>query len=288
MSNEGKDKVCPICSAPRKGILQNKRKYSFKGSSKSKSQSNKGIKSIFGVNTICGSSFGSFRKTSTVPSLDLESMALEKDSSGSKKNLLPDYKKGKKSHIHSPTEKTTSVLLDPLQRERGALSIESRTLSTDPLISISKSSSNLRVNFALDNEPSDKKLATQGSLPAKTFSEGKSPSEEVKEEKQSSSNASSRLYRSQSLPADSSRWNALHASDPLLLEALARETAHRGNRESWATMLQHYYPEGGWGWIIVTVTVIVALLCHGLHTGFGILLCITAEKFNQNAASVGE
>ena len=31
------------------------------------------------------------------------------------------------------------------------------------------------------------------------------------------------------------------------------------------TLKQHYYPEGGWGWVIVLVTLIVQLISHGLQ-----------------------
>ena len=31
------------------------------------------------------------------------------------------------------------------------------------------------------------------------------------------------------------------------------------------TLKQHYYPEGGWGWVIVLVTLCVQLISHGLQ-----------------------
>ena len=36
------------------------------------------------------------------------------------------------------------------------------------------------------------------------------------------------------------------------------------------TLKQHYYPEGGWGWVIVLVTVAVQILSHGLQFGLAI------------------
>ena len=33
------------------------------------------------------------------------------------------------------------------------------------------------------------------------------------------------------------------------------------------TLKQHYYPEGGWGWIIVIVTLCVQVISHGLQLG---------------------
>ncbi|XP_044739850.1 monocarboxylate transporter 10-like [Chrysoperla carnea] len=45
------------------------------------------------------------------------------------------------------------------------------------------------------------------------------------------------------------------------------------------TIRQHYYPEGGWGWIIVFVAMIVQILTHGLHLAWGVLLIETLKKF---------
>lgn len=38
------------------------------------------------------------------------------------------------------------------------------------------------------------------------------------------------------------------------------------------TLKQHYYPEGGWGWLIVFIAVAVQILTHGLHQAAGVLL----------------
>lgn len=38
-----------------------------------------------------------------------------------------------------------------------------------------------------------------------------------------------------------------------------------------ATIKQHYYPEGGWGFVVVIVAVIVQVITHGLQLSFGIL-----------------
>ena len=34
--------------------------------------------------------------------------------------------------------------------------------------------------------------------------------------------------------------------------------------KSYLTLFQHYYPEGGWGWVIVTCAVLVQVTNHGL------------------------
>ncbi|KAK8752646.1 hypothetical protein OTU49_006663, partial [Cherax quadricarinatus] len=67
---------------------------------------------------------------------------------------------------------------------------------------------------------------------------------------------------------------------PLPSEVLAEAKNDRGShkarkataRDSRATLLQHYYPEGGWGWVVVFVATTMHVLNHGLHTGYGALL----------------
>lgn len=47
------------------------------------------------------------------------------------------------------------------------------------------------------------------------------------------------------------------------------------------TLKQHYYPEGGWGWVILTVTLCVQLLVHGMQFALAMyvnLVVVTAEK----------
>ncbi|CAH0390879.1 unnamed protein product [Bemisia tabaci] len=38
------------------------------------------------------------------------------------------------------------------------------------------------------------------------------------------------------------------------------------------TLKQHYYPEGGWGWVVVVCALFVQILAHGLHLGVGMLI----------------
>ncbi|KAL0275557.1 UNVERIFIED_CONTAM: hypothetical protein PYX00_003374 [Menopon gallinae] len=46
------------------------------------------------------------------------------------------------------------------------------------------------------------------------------------------------------------------------------------------TIRQHYYPEGGWGWLIVICAVIVQCLNHGLHTSWGIVDGLVRRTFH--------
>lgn len=45
------------------------------------------------------------------------------------------------------------------------------------------------------------------------------------------------------------------------------------------TLKQHYYPEGGWGWFIVFIAVVVHVLNHGLQYGSGVLLPFILKQF---------
>lgn len=47
------------------------------------------------------------------------------------------------------------------------------------------------------------------------------------------------------------------------------------------TLKQHYYPEGGWGWVVLFAGMLVQMLSHGVHGSSGILLRQVADKFGQ-------
>ncbi|XP_044006765.1 monocarboxylate transporter 2 isoform X4 [Aphidius gifuensis] len=53
------------------------------------------------------------------------------------------------------------------------------------------------------------------------------------------------------------------------------------------TIKQHYYPESGWGWIVVISSVMVQILSSGIHGATGILLVESMKKYQQNIISVG-
>lgn len=45
------------------------------------------------------------------------------------------------------------------------------------------------------------------------------------------------------------------------------------------TLKQHYYPEGGWGWVVMFVGMLVQMLSYGVHGASGIFLQQVADKF---------
>ncbi|XP_076279119.1 uncharacterized protein LOC143208546 isoform X3 [Lasioglossum baleicum] len=48
------------------------------------------------------------------------------------------------------------------------------------------------------------------------------------------------------------------------------------------TLKQHYYPEGGWGWVVMVVGMLVQVLSHGIHGANGILLQQVASTFGRH------
>lgn len=48
-----------------------------------------------------------------------------------------------------------------------------------------------------------------------------------------------------------------------------------------ATIKQHYYPEGGWGWVVVFCALVVQILSHGLHMAYGVIMQESFRRFSQ-------
>ena len=46
-----------------------------------------------------------------------------------------------------------------------------------------------------------------------------------------------------------------------------------------ASIFQHYYPEGGWGYIILVCGFVVELISYGFQQVFGILIIILSIRF---------
>jgi hypothetical protein len=84
------------------------------------------------------------------------------------------------------------------------------------------------------------------------------------------------LYRSRSLPQ-------LHTlgsySEPLRRGAGGGTRLVAAEVRQLLTLKQHYYPEGGWGWVVVVVGMLVQLLSHGLHVASGVLIGEAVRRF---------
>jgi hypothetical protein len=99
----------------------------------------------------------------------------------------------------------------------------------------------------------------------------------------------------------SSSWPVVRRAlpDPCVVPLLAASTAPTASSpvrkpppildpRKTATLRRHYYPEGGWGWVVVGCSVGVHVLNHGLQLGGGaVLLSAAAATFRTNAMNAG-
>ena len=65
-------------------------------------------------------------------------------------------------------------------------------------------------------------------------------------------------------------------------------TVTSDRRRRIASMFQHYYPEGGWGLILMLVVIIVQILIHGLVLAFGVVLAKILRRFRASITEAGE
>jgi len=90
------------------------------------------------------------------------------------------------------------------------------------------------------------------------------------------------LRRSLSLPRLSIHDSGVACSDHA---PAAQEQTHTAPRQlitdlkQLLTLRQHYYPEGGWGWVILFVGLLVQILSHGAHGAVGVFLQQVKVKF---------
>lgn len=92
------------------------------------------------------------------------------------------------------------------------------------------------------------------------------------------------LYRSRSLPRlsvhDSGVACSDHAPAPGQTNTVSRQLV--AELRQLLTLKQHYYPEGGWGWVVLLVGLLVQILSHGAHGAVGIFLQQVAAKFGPH------
>ncbi|XP_046490646.1 monocarboxylate transporter 10 isoform X1 [Neodiprion pinetum] len=84
------------------------------------------------------------------------------------------------------------------------------------------------------------------------------------------------LYRSRSLPQLSIHDSGLGSNEHPPGRPSSRLVA---DLRQLLTLKQHYYPEGGWGWVILVVGVMVQILSHGIHGASGVILPQVANRF---------
>lgn len=99
--------------------------------------------------------------------------------------------------------------------------------------------------------------------------------------------AAATLRRSRSLPRLSIHDSGVACSDHA--PAVQQQT-HAAPRQLLAdltirqllTLRQHYYPEGGWGWMILLVGLLVQILSHGTHGAVGVFLQQVEVRFGPH------
>ena len=86
------------------------------------------------------------------------------------------------------------------------------------------------------------------------------------------------------------RSNAVNhpANSIQTLFSLLTFPALKGFNPKSATFRQHYYPEGGWGWVITFCAILVQILTTGLQFSYGILYIHILGVFGpENVMSTG-
>lgn len=54
------------------------------------------------------------------------------------------------------------------------------------------------------------------------------------------------------------------------------------------TLRQHYYPEGGWGWLITAIGMIMQCLAHGIHMAAGVFMVEIMRTFRVSSIRAGD
>ncbi|KAK0093847.1 hypothetical protein PV326_012483 [Microctonus aethiopoides] len=87
------------------------------------------------------------------------------------------------------------------------------------------------------------------------------------------------LHRSRSLPQLSAHDSGVESVHDNNVPARCHSKLVSDLRQL-LTLKQHYYPEGGWGWIILVVCIFIQILSHGTHGAVGVFVIHVATKFN--------
>uniref|UniRef100_A0A0K2UGC5 Uncharacterized protein n=1 Tax=Lepeophtheirus salmonis TaxID=72036 RepID=A0A0K2UGC5_LEPSM len=79
-------------------------------------------------------------------------------------------------------------------------------------------------------------------------------------------------------PSSSSHHSKQVSNEP---PSTNKKKARRLDDKKQATIRQHYYPEGGWGYVVLIVGTLVQMLSHGLQLSFGFFLLFLVEKWRR-------
>ena len=56
--------------------------------------------------------------------------------------------------------------------------------------------------------------------------------------------------------------------------------------KDWRTLKQHYYPEGGWGWVIVLVAVLANIIAYGMQMSLAVLFINNSGRQHWDPVTV--
>ena len=67
----------------------------------------------------------------------------------------------------------------------------------------------------------------------------------------------------------------------------SRVTVMSARKRRIASIFQHYYPEGGWGVVLLVAVILVQLLVHGLVLSFGVMVTKIVRRFRASVIETG-
>ena len=65
-------------------------------------------------------------------------------------------------------------------------------------------------------------------------------------------------------------------------------SARTARKRRIAGIFQHYYPEGGWGYVILISAFLSQFLAHGMQFGFLIILPFASRRYSANPSDSGK
>jgi hypothetical protein len=65
-------------------------------------------------------------------------------------------------------------------------------------------------------------------------------------------------------------------------------TVMSARRRRIASIFQHYYPEGGWGVVLMVAVIMVQVLVHGLVLSYGVIVTKIIRRFRTSITETGD
>ena len=65
-------------------------------------------------------------------------------------------------------------------------------------------------------------------------------------------------------------------------------TVMSARRRRIASIFQHYYPEGGWGVVLMVAVIMVQVMVHGLVLAYGVIVHKIVRRFGASVTQTGK